>query len=192
MRPPPMPAPPGDSPSSRATVSAVLGTLLAGLALRILWAMSSAVINTDGPLFLAIAQGFLGGDLSAATNAGFHPLYPALVALAGGGETGAIAISALAGAAAGWPLWILVKDLAGARAAFLALVVYEAHPSFVEVQSAVYADGVFMLFAAMAASGSIRFARGLGGAWSAAIGTGLAFLAKSEGLIVVILALGTL
>src|SRR5688572_12909880 len=195
MSPPPMPnsgASPGDAPPSRAVPGALLGVLAAGFALRLAWALSSAVINTDGPVFLAIAEGFLAGNRGAATDVGFHPLYPALVALAGGGEGGGIAVSAIAGAAAGWPLWRLMKDLAGPRAAFLSLIVYELHPSFVEVQSAIYADGVFMLFAAMAASGAIRFARGAGGPWTAAIGAGLAFLTKSEGLIVVLLTLATL
>jgi hypothetical protein len=165
-------------------IGAVIG---AGAAIRGILALRTPVINSDGPTFLSIAQGFLSGDLGAATDAGFHTLYPALVALLGGGESVAVIVSAVAGALAGWPFWVLVRDLAGDRAAFLSLIVYELHPSFVDVQSGVFADGVFMLLAACAAAGSIRYARGGRGVWMASIAGALAFLTKSEGLIVLAL-----
>ncbi len=175
----------GATPLARARL---LPWILAfGALVRGVVALRTPVINTDGPKFLGIAEGFLRGDWAAATREGFHPLYSALVALAGGSEAGAVAISLLAGVAAGWPLWLLVRDLAGARAAFFALVGYELHPAFVDIQSSVFADGVFALLAMSAMCGALRFVHSGRGLWLATAAAALGFLAKSEGLILVAL-----
>ncbi|MBI4566102.1 MAG: glycosyltransferase family 39 protein [Planctomycetes bacterium] len=166
--------------------------IVAGFAARIVLALRSAVVNTDAPTFLRIAQGFVSGDVHAATAEGFHPLYPALMALGGGSETAGWLISAAAGALAGWPLWALIRDLSSERAALIAAAIYELHPSFIDVQSDIFADGLFMLLAACAACGSIRYVLSGRGLWLAAAAAALGLLAKSEGLIVAALTAVTL
>jgi hypothetical protein len=166
----------------------LLALLGAGALLRTALALRTAVINTDGPMFLDIARRMGEGDLSAATKSWFHPVYPGLLWLTGGSETAGVVISILAGVLAGWPLWLLVRDLADERGAFISVAIYELHPAFVDFQSDIFAEGVFMLAAACALSGSVRFAVTGRGIWLGAAGAAVGWCTKSEGLIVALLA----
>ena len=166
----------------------LLALIGAGTLLRTALALRTPVINTDGPTFLDIARRMLEGNLSAPTTSWFHPVYPSLVALGGGSETAGIVVSIIAGVLAGWPLYLLVRDLADERAAFISVAIYELHPAFVDFQSDIFAEGVFMLAAACALSGSVRYAVLGRGLWLGAVGAAACWCTKSEGLIVALLA----
>ena len=162
-----------------------------GALIRCLLAIRTPVINTDALGFLDFARGFLAGDLSAATRAGFHPLYSALIALGGGSETAGIAVSVVAGALAGWPMFHLARDLSDRRTALAALFLYELQPGLIGTQSDVFADGLFLLLAAGAICGAIRFVVMGRGLWLATVAASIGCLAKSEGLIIAVLTAGT-
>ncbi len=156
--------------------------------MRVLLALHTAVINTDGPAFLTLAQAFMGGDLDAATRKEIHPVYPALVALGGGSHAAGIFVSIAAGVLAGIPLFLLMRELAGRKAALISVAIYEVHPEFLDIQSQVYQDPLFMLVALTAAYGAIRFVHSGRGIWAAAIAAAIGWCAKSEGMIVALLA----
>ncbi len=170
---------------------AVLTFLGIGAFARVLLAARTEVINTDGPAFLSMAAGLLGGDWHAATRAEFHPLYPALIALGGGTEAAAIAISIAAGVLAGIPIYFMVRELADPRVGAITLGLYELHPEMIETQSAVYQDGLFLLVAMLAAWASFRYLKTGRGFVAAAAASAVGWCTKSEGMIVAVLTAAT-
>lgn len=166
--------------------------LLLGAAFRAALALRTPVINTDAYGFLAMAAGFLEGDLHAATRVYFHSFYPGLMALGGGSPAAGVIVSIIAGVMAGLPLYLLVRDAAGLRPALAALLLYEMHPSLIDTQSDIFADGLFMFFVMSALSGSLRFRINGSGAWWLALGCAGGWLTKSEGIIISGLAAATL
>ncbi len=141
-----------------------LGDLLAAPAAR--W---------DSVWFLRIAEG--GYDEA---RAAFLPVYPALLALAGGGVLGGVALSA-AGAVAG--LVVLHRLVAldhGERAATLTvgLVAWFPMAGFL---SAVYSEGVFLALSV----GCVYAARTGRWAWAGVLGA-LAAATRSAGLVLLV------
>jgi hypothetical protein len=163
-----------------------LAALAAGLrAAR--WARTDALFN-DGPLYLALAEAIREGDLGTVLDHAYHPLYPALTALlaplAGGLEPAALAVSVVSGAGALVALWAFLRGAFGARAAAVGGFLLAVHPRAIEFSADVQSEGCYLAFflAAMACLWrSLAHARA-GAAFGAGAFTGLAYLARPEGL----------
>ena len=137
--------------------------------------LAAPAARWDSVWFLRIAEG--GYDEA---RAAFFPVYPALLALAGGSVLGAVVLSA-AGAVAG--LVVLHRLVAldhGERAAALtvALVAWFPMAGFL---SAVYSEGVFLALSV----GCVYAARTGRWAWAGALGA-LAAGTRSAGLVLLV------
>lgn len=164
-----------------------LGLLvLAALAARALAATASPLVNADAYVYLDTAGLWRAGDWAEALSRwNLHPLYPILAGLAGGGWSGAAAVSVVAGALALLPLWTLAKEGWGRDTALFAGLVYALHPVVGALHGKVLTEGVYHLAALSAVLAAVRLLRG--GGWGWAVGGGLAlgaaYLARAEGLI---------
>ena len=168
----------------------------------------SPVIPRDGVIFLGLARDAAGGDPGALLRHDQHPLYPALVALArplaGGWEAAGLAVSIIAGTLTVVPAVLIGRRVAGAGPALLGGWVLAFSRYQVQVDAQAISDALHaFLFAAAVLAGAAalrlgeetraagggageeaapRFGRGR---WFLAAGllSGLAFLARPEGLL---------
>jgi hypothetical protein len=155
------------------------------LAVRLTAAAKVAILDRDGVQYLAAAESFERGDVTAGLEHHYPPLYPVLVAaterLGVEPEPAGMLVSCVTGALAA-VLGAALAGSAGTRSALVAGLVLALHPACVELSVAVLADGVFvtLLLAALLAAKGAR--------WPLAGGlTGLAYLARPEGIVVTLL-----
>ncbi|MDJ0788333.1 MAG: glycosyltransferase family 39 protein [Myxococcota bacterium] len=127
---------------------AVLVVVAAGVRL-VRWQVTAVLFN-DGPVFLAIAEFFREGRFADGFGHPFHPLYPALVALASfvtpDLEAAAIAVSVLGGTAAVVALYAFVKRAFGPTEAWLAAAILAVHPMAVMHAGDVQSEGLYLAF----------------------------------------------
>jgi hypothetical protein len=176
-------------------LAVALAVLVAAAALlRALAWWRTAVLFDDGPRFLAIAHAMADGWWDAALRDSFHPLYPALTALAhrllGAGESAAAwetagaLVSVAGGAAAVGFLFLFLRDAFGPGPAWCGALLLAVHGRAIEYASDVQSDGLYLgLFAAGLWAGW-RAWRGGSPALAAVAGaaSGLAYLTRPEGL----------
>jgi hypothetical protein len=164
----------------------------------------TAVVFDDGPRFLAIARAMDAGWWSAALRDSFHPLYPALTALAHGAlgaadtaagwETAAALVSVLGGSAAVAFAFLFLRDAFGRAAAWGGALLLAVHGRAVEYASDVQSDGLYLGLYAAGLWAGWRAWRSGSPALAAVAGaaSGLAYLTRPEGagLALVLAALG--
>ena len=178
---------------------ALLLVVSATMVLRLWHATNDPLIYNDGPEFIAIANGFLAGELSQAISHAFHPMTSALIALvvAATGldpETAGRAVSIAGSGAAAAALYLLAHRLFGRSVAVVAGMLFAVHPRMVAVGSGVQSDGLhlaFFLWGALAAWRTLDGGR-LWLAVTAGFATGLAYLTRPEGVAVGVVFLGWL
>lgn len=110
------------------------------------WALRPAILP-DGVDLLGAAEAVRAGGVGQAVQSQHHPIPVALSALAGRfGEPETVVSIALVvlGAAAVWPLHLLVRAAAGRHAALVACILYAVLPKFVSVASTPLAEGFFL------------------------------------------------
>jgi hypothetical protein len=190
----PTPAGSGANPpipleSSRARWALVALIATAALLRWLAWERTAAIFN-DGPRFLAIAQAIGAGDWSSALRDSFHPLYPAAVAgvawllPASEWESAGAIVSVVGGAAAVGFAFAFLRDAFGAMPAWIGASLLAVHSRAIEYASDVQSDGLYLgLFAAGLWLAWRAWSRASAG-WAAAAGaaSGLAYLARPEGL----------
>lgn len=178
-----------------------LALLLVGAALvRVLrWQGTSQMFN-DGPTFLMLAKWLGEARYGEAIAHPYHPLYSFLVLLAhfwvGDWEQAAVLVSVIAGAASVLCLWWFVRASFGREAGWIAAIFLAVQPRALEYSADIQSDGVYLaLFLAGVAClwEALRQPRPSLAGW-AGIFSGLAYLARPEGLgiVVVGVALGGL
>ncbi|HTO07654.1 MAG TPA: glycosyltransferase family 39 protein [Myxococcota bacterium] len=169
--------------------------LVALVARCIRWGQTAAMMN-DGPEFIRLAQAFAAGDWRTPLSHPYHPLYPAAVSVAHGlipdWERAAVAVSVLAGAAAVWAVWALVRQgFPGRWEAAIAAFLLAVQPVAIELAD-VQSDALYLcLFVASAAAllrGYLRESS-RAAAW-AGLFAGLAYLTRPEGVGTVLVGLG--
>lgn len=190
------PPPPVAAWLARHELSLVVALTALAVAVRFARWQVTAVMFNDGPTFLALAEEFSRLDLESALSHPFHPLYPALVALAelvvGRMETAAVAVSALAGAAAVPVLHGMVRSGLSPAHGVVAAGVLALHPTAIEFTGDVQSEGLYLLlFLATAAMGLSALRHpGLGRPLAAGMLGGAAYLTRPEGLGLVVVIAG--
>ena len=179
----------------------MLALALAGGAWRLLGGLRAAVISRDGIAYLETARQFAAGDL-AAFQRHTAPGFPLLVALVGRvtgvGEAQALALAALCGALSVVGAALLAERLAGRRAALLAAALTAFLPLLVELGGEVLSEPLLLATLpwtlwALARLGGPRSARE-GAAWGLVAGAlgGLGYLARPEGVLILVAGAGVL
>ena len=180
----------GISLASRLQLWPVLAVLLA-IGVRAWVAVDQQVVFNDGPQYMASARLFAEGQLGAALAGPFHPLTAFLIAVTSslfgiGLETAGRILSVLSGGVAAAALYLLARDQFDERVALVSALIFAVHPQLVEAASNVQSDGIYLallLVGALLAWRALlsgRFVHGLG----AGVASGLAYLARPEGLAV--------
>ncbi len=154
---------------------------------RLLLAVWTTTIASDGAAYLGMAEAFAGGRASHALAGfrGVHPLYPLLVAALGASETAAYAVAVLAGAAAVVPLYFLVRAWWSERVAFWSGLLYALHPILTFEGSEVMTTSLFLgLFVTSVALIVFAFEKR---SWLlfllAGAASGLCYLTRPEGVL---------
>ncbi len=166
----------------------------AAIALRALaWSRAGALFS-DGPTFLGLARLAAEGQWSALLAHPYHPLYALAIAglhgLSGGFggfdgfEGAAVAVSALSGGASVAFLYVWLKDAFDRDVARVGAWLLALHPHAIAFSSDVQSDGLYL---ALFLAGVALLWRALdsgrpGVAAPAGAASGLAYLARPEGL----------
>jgi len=167
-----------------------LAALLA-IAVRAWLSIDQEVVFNDGPEFMAAARLFTEGKFGAALADPYHPLTAFLIAVTSfvpgvGLETAGRILSVLSGGVGAAALYLLARDQFDESVALVSALVFAVHPQIVEAASNVQSDGIYLALLlvgallAWRALRSGRFVHGLG----AGVVSGLAYLARPEGLVV--------
>lgn len=159
------------------------------------WQQTHVLFN-DGPIFLAMAEAIADGRWSDVLAHSFHPLYPAVVALAHallplGLEASAVAVSILGGLLSVAALFVMVRRAFDSGLAWLAALTLAAHPWAVDFSSDVMSDGLYLGFYLVGFAALIDWIERprLGSAAICGLGAGLAYLVRPEGVGLAIIAL---
>jgi hypothetical protein len=172
--------------------------VLLGVALgvRIVAVGRTAVIFNDGPIFLALAELMEAGRWNEALAHAYHPLYPMLIQLARFGsleaEAVAVGLSVLAGCLAVLGLRAFLVQAWDRRVAFIGAFLLAVHPYAIRFSADVQSDALYLaLFTSgVACVYKALRERRIGLACAAGALSGLAYLARPEGVGIVLV--GTL
>jgi hypothetical protein len=174
----------------------VAALALLAAALRAATALGLGLIMSDGPVFLGIAQDMAAGEWRRALEHAYHPLYPLATAAAYGLVGDWIAagclVSIAAGTAAVVALWALLRDAFDRRTAWIGAGMLAIHPYAIDYSSDVQSDGLYhaLFLGAVALGWRALATRRLPAALGAGGAAGLAYLARPEGVGVVLVAAG--
>ena len=177
--------------------AARIGALMVLAAGLLGWLASrTEVMYADGLRYVAGARAVEQGDWNASVvRAVDHPAYPVAIAgahrLLGGGEspqdwqTAAQVASVVAGVLLIIPLYLVVLELHGPTAAWLACVLTFLIPNTGHVLADVLSEGLFLLFWTWGCWFALRFLKRGGTLWLApmVVAAGLAYLTRPEGLL---------
>jgi hypothetical protein len=164
--------------------------VLAAVVRALRWAQTAVMMN-DGPEFLRLAQELAAGDWRTALSHPYHPLYPLAIAavhpLFGDWERAGVAVSIAGGALAVGALFALLAEAFDRRLALVGAFLLAVHPSALEL-SDVQSDALYLgLFLAAAACLYRAIARSESRvAFIAGLTAGVAYLARPEGLGLVV------
>ena len=178
-----------------ATASGLVALFGVAAILRIHAWHQTAVIFNDGPIFLALADAIREGRFAEVLAHPFHPLYPAAIALArmltgAAAEPAAVGVSILGGLMAVAAIGAAVARAFDRELGWIAAWTVALHPWAVDFSSDVMSDGLYAGLFLTGFAGivawrerpTVRAAMLAGGA------AGLAYLARPEGLGLVVVA----
>lgn len=131
------------------------------LTLRLLWIHRfGLVVENEGAGYTSLAENLLAGRGYVGILGDRHTLMPPLFAfliagvapLVGDVESAARLISAVTGAATVWPVYFIVRTMAGTRAGLIAAILVAGHGTLIGFSGATYVEGpyFFALFGATA------------------------------------------
>jgi len=153
------------------------------LGVRVLAWTGSCTIGSDSFIFLDMARLIGAGEWSSAMRWAAHPAYPAMTAGLGGSAFAGTLISVVLGAAGIIPLFLLVAEAIGEAEARVAALLYAVLPALVEVTADVMTDGVFVAFFVTAIWAGWKALDRWSWAPLAGLMSGLAYLTRPEGLL---------
>lgn len=178
------------NPIGRMSVVAVLALMVLG------WlAAHTDIFFADGLRYISQARALASGSADAGwRKAVDHPAYPAMIALSHtilGGDSPAAWQSAaqlasiLAGVLLIIPLYLVSRELFGARVAFLAGLLLYLLPLTGHVFADTLSESTFLLFWTWGLWGALRFFRSGSFGWAGlvAVMAALAYLSRPEGLL---------
>lgn len=189
-------ASPGGAERQPLAVRALLVSFLLAVFVRVVTALRTSVIFDDGPSFVELARAVAAGDTASVLAHPYHPLYSALMVLASRGpldlEQAGIVCSVLGGAAAVVALHVFLHDAFGERIARMGAAFLALGPYAVRFSSDVQSDGVYL---GLFLGGVALLWRALerarpGAAFGSGVLAGLAYLARPEGVGVVLVGVG--
>ena len=164
--------------------------------LRLILVFTARSIATDGCSYIWLAEDILKGDFKSGINAYLPPLLPILTAGAsfifGNLELSARMVSCLAGSLTIFPLFLLVRDIFDKRVAIVTTIFYIIHPYLLQASAEVLTEAlyfflitslVYILFKAIKSRKLILF-------MLVGLIAFLIFLARPEGITVIVLVLG--
>lgn len=194
----------GGSITTREHAARILGVLV-GAGMLLGWLVAHTdVLFADGLRYIAQARTIAGGTfLEGMKQAVDHPVYPVLVAAmhammgGGGSETWQLAAqlgSVVAALALVVPLYLVARDLFGDRAALPGCLFFYAVPQTGHVFADALSESTCLLFWTWGLWGALRFLRSGRPAWLVlvAVGSGLAYLTRPEGLLLPAALVGTM
>ncbi len=162
---------------------------LAAVAVRAAGALTVAVVAPDGSRYLRMARLMLEGKFGAALDVNpMHPLFPLLIALGdaliGNPLVAGAAVSAILGGLALIPLYAISRAVWDDRVATVAGMLYVFLPPVAILHGEVMTEGTFhfFFFSSMALAWSALERKSWERAVLAGACTGLAWLARPEGI----------
>ncbi len=156
--------------------------------------MGAAIFGTDGCHYLLMADRLGAGRFHDALSIAYHPMYPLLTAMGRiplqDTALAAGLVSITLGAAAVFPLFLLVRAVFGRAEAFVAALLYAFNPSLIDVQSDVMTEGTFSFFflSAMALTWRILEEPAPSRAVVLGLAAAAAYLTRPEGVLAAVLA----
>ncbi|MDX1649193.1 MAG: glycosyltransferase family 39 protein, partial [Myxococcota bacterium] len=157
-------------------------------AVRVVRWQVTAVMFNDGPVFLSLAEALERLDLRTALGHPFHPLYPALVALAdlvlGDLETAGVTVSVVSGSLSVAVLHRLVRQGLSVAHGVVAAALLAFHPIAIEYTGDVQSEGLYLFLFLSTATAAVSALRrdSLRRAVLAGALAGAAYLTRPEGL----------
>ncbi|MCO6509531.1 MAG: glycosyltransferase family 39 protein [Aridibacter famidurans] len=177
------------------TVSAVVAFLV-----RLFMIPADAAVTSDGAYYATLGEKLLSSDFGNGFSAYWPPFYPFLIGLfsfvSPDSEFAGRLVSILAGTALIFPVFVLIRDFYGPRAAVLGVILTIFHPFLVEASGWVLAESLYIL---LLTAGLLMSWRSLQSGkpllfFSSGLLFGLAYLTKPEavayvGLVIVFVAI---
>jgi len=169
---------------------------LAAFALRSFLVLTARGIATDGCSYLWLAEDIAKGDFQSGINAFLPPLFPILSAGASfifrNLELSARLVSCLAGSLTIFPLFFLVKDIFNKKVAVVTVIFFIIHPYLLRASAEVLTEATYFFLTTSLAWilwWAIKSRRAV---WFLLVGllAFLTFLARPEGIAIIILVLG--
>ena len=173
-----------------------LGVALAlGLAVRLLRVVEWPLIHPDGPAYLALARSLLDGEWSAVLGGYYSPLYPItiapLVAVGLPAELAARLVASIAGVLALPLLFHVARRIGGDTVGAATVLVAALHPALVKAAAQVQPETLAGL--CLLAWGAVLMeARDLRRAAVAGMFAAAAYLARPEGIFLVVIGIAWL
>lgn len=180
-----LPAPRGTA-SNAAALLVIAGV---ALAIRLYLSLTSFCISGDGVAYLAMAQGFAGGDAAAVLRSVFSPLYPLMVAgmhwVVPDWELAGNLVSALMGTAAVVTIYAMTREVFARRDLALGAAALAAiHPDLAGYSASVRTEAGYVFLTTATVWLLIRSLRSRrhGIAAMAGVLGGLAYLYRTEAI----------
>jgi 4-amino-4-deoxy-L-arabinose transferase-like glycosyltransferase len=175
--------------------TALAVALVAGAILRLVRVAEWPLIHPDGPAYVGLARTVLDEGIGAVLGGYYSPLYPITIApLRAAGiptELAARLVAAIAGLLALPLLWVLARRIAGDAVAAAAVLVAAVHPALVKASAQVLPET--LAGALLLAWGVVLMdARGVGMVAIAGALAGATYLARPEGVFLLVLGAGWL
>ncbi|MFA6001132.1 MAG: glycosyltransferase family 39 protein [Thermoleophilia bacterium] len=132
--------------------------ILAALVIRILAALARPLIMLDETAYASIAENLANGkgllDITGQTSTYFSPLYPIIIAalgtVVGDYVVAGYAVSIVFGSLILIPVYLLGREMSGARVGLLAAALLAVLPLAVDLGSTLYNESVYVFFLLMA------------------------------------------
>ena len=127
----------------------ILALLAFCFAVRLVVALNTRVISSDGPSYLSAARDFASGDYHAGlAKQAFHPLYPFLIAVFSkfihNWEWAGMLVSIILSSLAIIPLFFISRRYLPLSVTIIACLLYCFHPHGVQLSSSIFTTGTFV------------------------------------------------
>jgi len=172
----------------------IFSLFLAALLIRLIALDRIYLIARDGIHYVSLARLFMSGSIAEGLSHPYHPLYPALTALAGM-LTGDAAlagqlVNVILGSLAIIPLYVIGRFVHGPKGGIITGIFFVFQPYCVRFSVDVLSDPTFLFFFVLACYLGLKASGGKeGGTWwglGAGVSGGLAYLTRPEGILLIL------
>ncbi|MFC1524755.1 glycosyltransferase family 39 protein [Planctomycetota bacterium] len=131
----------------------ILVLILLSVSVRLIVALNTCVIASDGPVYIKVAQDYYDGNFRQALDHSYHPVYPLLISVLywvlGNWEWAGIVISMLLSSLVVIPLYYIGKQVFDKEIAVVACILYAFLPHAARLSAQVLTTGTFIFFLIM-------------------------------------------